>query len=115
MSTSASAVSSSNKQVLHEWTSRNPQLSRLGMREVFNDLHNRRISTKSDPPGQATESEADVVADRSDEDPLPASKHHTIRLPPGEAAPNPTESEADVAADRSEDDPLASNPRVTKG
>ncbi|KAK1763948.1 hypothetical protein QBC33DRAFT_548400 [Phialemonium atrogriseum] len=53
-----------------------------------------------------TESEEDVVADRSDDDPLPPGAHHTIRLPAGEAAPRPTESEEDVAADRSEDNPL---------
>ncbi|KAK4154692.1 hypothetical protein C8A00DRAFT_14190 [Chaetomidium leptoderma] len=50
--------------------------------------------------GNPTESEADVAADRSDLDPLPPGKHHTIRLGPGEAGSVPTESEADVAADR---------------
>lgn len=60
-----------------------------------------------DNAGRPTESEEDVVADRTDEDPLPPMNHHTIRLPPGEAAPTPTESEADVAADRSDNDPLS--------
>jgi hypothetical protein len=50
--------------------------------------------------GNPTESEADVAADRSDEDPLPPGLHHTIRLGAGDAAPRPTESEEDVAADR---------------
>ncbi|KAK3335183.1 hypothetical protein B0T19DRAFT_395068 [Cercophora scortea] len=53
-----------------------------------------------------TESEEDVVADRSDEDPLPPGAHKTIRLPAGDAAPKPTEAEEDVTADRSEEDPL---------
>ncbi|RFN43126.1 hypothetical protein FIE12Z_12637, partial [Fusarium flagelliforme] len=56
--------------------------------------------------GTPTESEEDVVADRSTEDPLPPEKHHTIRLPAGDAQPRPTESEEDVVADRAEDDPL---------
>ncbi|KAH7199061.1 uncharacterized protein B0J16DRAFT_331533 [Fusarium flagelliforme] len=56
--------------------------------------------------GTPTESEEDVVADRSTEDPLPPEKHHTIRLPAGGAQPRPTESEEDVVADRAEDDPL---------
>lgn len=57
--------------------------------------------------GNPTESEADVAADRSDEDPLPQGMHHTIRLPVGDAGGKPTESEEDVAADRGEVDPLA--------
>ncbi|GKU09716.1 hypothetical protein FLAG1_11614 [Fusarium langsethiae] len=56
--------------------------------------------------GTPTESEEDVVADRSTEDPIPPEKHHTIRLPAGDAQPKPTESEEDVVADRTEDDPL---------
>lgn len=64
---------------------------------------------------QPTESEEDVVADRSDEDPLPPLNHHTIRLPAGEAAPNPTESEEDVTADRSDDDPLRPGNHSTGG
>ncbi|KAK4038999.1 hypothetical protein C8A01DRAFT_16973 [Parachaetomium inaequale] len=50
--------------------------------------------------GNPTESEADVAADRSDDDPLPPGLHHTIRLGAGDAAPRPTESEEDVVADR---------------
>ncbi|KAL2133001.1 hypothetical protein VTI74DRAFT_3039 [Chaetomium olivicolor] len=50
--------------------------------------------------GNPTESEADVAADRSDEDPLPQELHHTIRLGPGDRGPQPTESEEDVCADR---------------
>lgn len=64
---------------------------------------------------QPTESEEDVVADRSDEDPLPPLNHHTIRLPAGEAGPNPTESEEDVTADRSDDDPLRPGDHRTEG
>jgi len=56
--------------------------------------------------GTPTESEEDIVADRSTEDPLPPEKHHTIRMPAGDAGPKPTESEEDVVADRTEDDPL---------
>ncbi|SCO92508.1 uncharacterized protein FRV6_16636 [Fusarium oxysporum] len=56
--------------------------------------------------GTPTESEEDVVADRSTEDLLPPEKHHTIRLPAWGAGPKPTESEEDVVADRTEDDPL---------
>lgn len=54
-----------------------------------------------------TESEQDVVADRSGEDPLPPAKHHTIQMPQSWPVPNPTESEANVAADRAAEDPLA--------
>ncbi|KAH6853173.1 hypothetical protein B0I37DRAFT_419910 [Chaetomium sp. MPI-CAGE-AT-0009] len=54
----------------------------------------------SEVKGNPTESEADVAADRSDDDPLPPGLHHTIRLGAGDAAPLPTESEADVVADR---------------
>lgn len=50
--------------------------------------------------GNPTESEADVAADRCDEDPLPPGLHHTICLGAGDAAPRPTESEEDVCADR---------------
>ncbi|CAG9941885.1 unnamed protein product [Clonostachys rosea f. rosea IK726] len=55
-----------------------------------------------------TESEEDVVADRSTDDPLPPGKHNTIRMPAGDAQPKPTESEEDVVADRSNEDPLRS-------
>ena len=63
----------------------------------------------SEVKGNPTESEADVAADRSDEDPLPPEMHHTIRLGAGEAGERPTESEEDVAADlgRWGADPLA--------
>ncbi|KAK3392722.1 hypothetical protein B0H63DRAFT_433 [Podospora didyma] len=61
--------------------------------------------------GNPTESEADVWADRIDDDPLPPEKHKTIRLPAGDLAPKPTDAEAGVRADRSEEDPL---PRVKK-
>ncbi|KAL2192654.1 hypothetical protein P885DRAFT_72848 [Corynascus similis CBS 632.67] len=59
--------------------------------------------------GNPTESEADVAADRSEDDPLPAQFHRTIRLGAGGAAPSRTESEEDVVADRGRggDDPLA--------
>jgi len=50
--------------------------------------------------GNPTESEADVAADRSDDDPLPPHLHRTIRLGAGNAAPRMTESEEDVVADR---------------
>ncbi|GAB1309878.1 hypothetical protein MFIFM68171_00088 [Madurella fahalii] len=56
--------------------------------------------------GNPTESEADVAADRSDDDPLPQGLHHTIRLPAGDAGGKPTESEEDVAADCGAVDPL---------
>ncbi|RGP81828.1 hypothetical protein FLONG3_25 [Fusarium longipes] len=56
--------------------------------------------------GTPTESEEDVVADRSTEDPLPPEKHHTIRLPAGDAQPKLTESEEDMVADRTKDDRL---------
>ncbi len=61
--------------------------------------------------GNPTESEADVAADRSDDDPLPPGLHHTIQMPPGEAAPKPTDSEERVTADRSEEDPLGKRKR----
>ncbi|KAH6633881.1 hypothetical protein B0J18DRAFT_1472 [Chaetomium sp. MPI-SDFR-AT-0129] len=68
----------------------------------------------SEVKGNPTESEADVAADRSDADPLPPGKHHTIRLGPGDAAPRPTESEEDVAADRGGNatDPLGGGKKV---
>lgn len=53
-----------------------------------------------------TESEADVAADRSDEDPLPPEKHRIIEMPAGEAAGRPTDSEERVQADRAQQDPL---------
>lgn len=55
--------------------------------------------------GALTESEKDVAADRSDEDPL---DHEEKQTPVDETAEKgePTESEEDVAADRSEADPL---------
>jgi len=58
--------------------------------------------------GNPTESEADVAADRSDDDPLPPHLHRTIRLGAGDAAPRMTESEEDVVADRGTggEDPL---------
>jgi hypothetical protein len=57
--------------------------------------------------GNPTESEADVAADRSDEDPLPPGLHRVIRMPAGEAGGKPTESEEDVKADREDGvDPL---------
>ncbi|KAK5652314.1 hypothetical protein OQA88_10664 [Cercophora sp. LCS_1] len=56
--------------------------------------------------GDPTESEADVAADRCDEDPLPPGMHHTIAMPAGEAGEEQTDSEARVRADRSPDDPL---------
>jgi len=58
--------------------------------------------------GNPTESEADVWADRADEDPLPPEMQHTIELPAGEAGPKPTESEERVRADRAQEDPLKS-------
>ncbi|KAK3693358.1 hypothetical protein B0T22DRAFT_39171 [Podospora appendiculata] len=64
------------------------------------------VQAKREVHENPTESEEDVVADRSDEDPLPPGEHKIIRLPAGEAAPKPTEAEEDVAADRSEEDPL---------
>ena len=65
------------------------------------------VATKETPrQPQPTESEEDVDADRSDDDPLPPGLHHQIKLPAGEAGPKPTESEEDVNADRSTDDPL---------
>ncbi|KAL2174168.1 uncharacterized protein P884DRAFT_315246 [Thermothelomyces heterothallicus CBS 202.75] len=59
--------------------------------------------------GNPTESEADVAADRAEDDPLPPQLHHTIRLGAGGAAPRRTESEEDVVADRGAvgEDPLA--------
>lgn len=57
-------------------------------------------------PERPTESQEDVVADRSEEDPLPPEKHRNIPLPSGGAGPKPTESEEDVVADRSDEDPL---------
>jgi len=64
------------------------------------------VAVSGEVKGNPTESEADVAADRSDEDPLPPEMHHTIRLPAGEAAAKPTDSEERVAADRSMVDPL---------
>ncbi|AEO59540.1 hypothetical protein MYCTH_2307924 [Thermothelomyces thermophilus ATCC 42464] len=59
--------------------------------------------------GNPTESEADVAADRAEDDPLPPELHHTIQLGAGGAAPRRTESEEDVVADRGAvgEDPLA--------
>ncbi|KAL2167287.1 hypothetical protein VTG60DRAFT_1446 [Thermothelomyces hinnuleus] len=59
--------------------------------------------------GNPTESEADVAADRAEDDPLPPQLHHTIQLGAGGAAPRRTESEEDVVADRGAvgEDPLA--------
>ncbi|KAK0735194.1 hypothetical protein B0T26DRAFT_671367 [Lasiosphaeria miniovina] len=57
--------------------------------------------------GNPTESEEDVAADRSDDDPLPPEKHNIIQMPAGEAAPKLTDAEESVAADRPEENPLS--------
>lgn len=57
--------------------------------------------------GNPTESEEDVAADRSDDDPLPPEKHNVIQMPVGEATPKLTDAEESVAADRSEENPLS--------
>lgn len=64
------------------------------------------VAISGEVKGNPTESEADVAADRSDDDPLPPEKHHTIQLPAGELAPKPTEAEEFVRADRAKEDPL---------
>jgi hypothetical protein len=66
------------------------------------------MSFGSEVKGNPTESEADVAADRCDDDPLPPGMHQTIRMPAGEAAVygHPTDSEERVAADRAAEDPL---------
>ncbi|KAK1752715.1 hypothetical protein QBC47DRAFT_405030 [Echria macrotheca] len=62
----------------------------------------------SEVKGNPTESEADVAADRCEDDPLPPVMHRTIQMPAGEAAAygRPTDSEERVAADRAAEDPL---------
>lgn len=87
----------------------------LAHAQAVNYIREGYMATIENARRQPTESEEDVVADRSDEDPLPPLNHHTIRLPAGEAAPNPTESEEDVTADRSDDDPLRPRNRRTEG
>lgn len=62
------------------------------------------VAYKGEVKGNPTESEAYVAADRSDEDPLPPEKRHTIQMPAGEAGPKPTESEENVRADHIKDD-----------
>ncbi|KAK0732004.1 hypothetical protein B0H67DRAFT_640316 [Lasiosphaeris hirsuta] len=64
------------------------------------------LAVSGEVKGNPTESEADVWADRTDDDPLPPELHHTIQLPAGDAVPGPTDSEQEVQADRSEEDPL---------
>ncbi|KAM7182999.1 hypothetical protein V8F33_013871 [Rhypophila sp. PSN 637] len=64
------------------------------------------VAYKGEVKGNPTESEADVAADRSDDDPLPPEKHHTIPMPAGDLAPKPTEAEEDVRADYINDDVL---------
>jgi len=64
------------------------------------------VAVSGEVKGNPTESEADVAADRSDEDPLPPEKHHTIQMPAGDLAPKPTPSEEFVKADRAKEDPL---------
>lgn len=64
------------------------------------------VTVSGEVKGNPTESEADVAADRSDEDPLPPEKHHTIQMPAGDLAPKPTEAEEFVKADRAKEDPL---------
>jgi hypothetical protein len=61
--------------------------------------------------GNPTESEADVWADRTDEDPLvddyrTLHEMNTIELPAGEAEARPTDSEEQVRAERAQEDPL---------
>ncbi|KAI9744115.1 MAG: hypothetical protein M1818_002267 [Claussenomyces sp. TS43310] len=67
----------------------------------FESVSPEEIVQSLTPAEQApTESEADVAADRSSEDPLhPAVDETAVKI-------NPTESEEDVAADRSTEDPL---------
>ncbi|KAK0631441.1 hypothetical protein B0T14DRAFT_559236 [Immersiella caudata] len=64
------------------------------------------VAVSGEVKGNPTESEADVAADRSDEDPLPPSLHHRIIVPAGDAEGKPTPSEERVRADRSPEDPL---------
>ncbi|KAK0657817.1 hypothetical protein B0T16DRAFT_453245 [Cercophora newfieldiana] len=64
------------------------------------------VAVSGEVKGNPTESEADVAADRSDDDPLPPGLHHKIGMPAGDAAGKPTQSEERVKADRSHDDPL---------
>jgi len=64
------------------------------------------VAVSGEVKGNPTESEADVAADRSDDDPLPPGLHHRIAMPAGEAAGKPTPSEERVHADRSREDPL---------
>jgi len=65
------------------------------------------LAVKGEVKENPTESEADVAADRSDDDPLPPGLHQTILLPEGDALPKKkTDSEERVAADRAEEDPL---------
>ncbi|KAM7194635.1 hypothetical protein V8F20_007827 [Naviculisporaceae sp. PSN 640] len=69
------------------------------------------VAYKGEVKGNPTESEADVAADRNDDDPLPPEKHHTIRMPAGSAGPRPTEAEEDVRADCVRDDLFEKNRR----
>jgi hypothetical protein len=64
------------------------------------------VAVSGEVKGNPTESEADVAADRSDDDPLPPGLHHRIAMPAGDAAGKPTPSEERVKADRSPEDPL---------
>ncbi|KAH6678376.1 ribosomal subunit 39S-domain-containing protein [Halenospora varia] len=79
--------------------------------EAFKDTLIQSLSTPIHEP-EPTESQEDVEADRSEEDPLhderaPASIDGTTQ------ERQPTESEEDVVADRSEEDPLKSESVMT--
>ncbi|KAH8663134.1 ribosomal subunit 39S-domain-containing protein [Tricladium varicosporioides] len=79
--------------------------------EAFKDALIQSLSTPIHDP-EPTESQEDVEADRSEDDPLhgekaPASINETTE------ERKPTESEEDVVADRSEEDPLKSESVMT--
>jgi hypothetical protein len=76
-----------------------------------NVMHMQRGPHHGEVKGNPTESEADVWADRTDEDPLvddyrTLHEMNTIELPAGEAEARPTDSEEQVRAERAQEDPL---------
>ena len=76
-----------------------------------NVMHMQRGPRHGEVKVNPTESEADVWADRIDEDPLvddskTLREMNTIELPAGGAAARPTDSEEQVRAERAQKDPL---------
>ncbi|KAK1829529.1 hypothetical protein QBC39DRAFT_413190 [Podospora conica] len=88
-----------------------PEEPEVELDDNDNVMHMQRGNHHGEVKGNPTQSEANVWADRTDEDPLlddvrTLHEMNTIELPAGEAETQPTDSEERVRADRAQDDPM---------